>query len=124
MADLKLYSNCEVFINASLLTEEASVTVEKKSGLNPVFTVAHGLAGMTQGAATAEVTIESAVPSADFELNPDGYMLVGEVVELRVVMANRETNCKGFITDATYSHSVNDASKLSMKLLCRFSEFE
>ena len=124
MADLKLYSSCQVFINAALLTEEASVSVEKKSGLNPVFTVALGLAGMTQGAATAEVSIESAVPSDDFEFNPDGYMLVGEVVELRVVMANRETNCKGFITDASYSHGANDASKLSMKLLCRFSEFE
>jgi hypothetical protein len=124
MADLKLYSNCDVFINGSLLAEEASVTVEKKSGLNPVFTVAIGLAGMTQGAATAEISIESAVPSADFEFNPDGFMLVGEVVDFRAVMANRETNCKGFITDATYSHSVNDASKLSMKLLCRFSEFE
>lgn len=124
MSDLKLYSNAEVFINGSLMAEESSVSVAKKSGLNPVFTVANGLAGATKGAATAEVSIESAVPSADFEFNPDSFMLVGEVVELRVVMANRETNCKGFITDATYSHSVNDSSKLSMTLLCRFSEFE
>jgi hypothetical protein len=124
MADLKLYSNAEVYINSLLLAEEASVTVEKKSGLNPVFTVAIGLAGMTQGAATAEVTIESAVPSADFEFNPDGYMQIGEVVDFRMVMASRETNCKGFITDATFAHGVNDASKLTMKLLCRFSEFE
>jgi hypothetical protein len=51
-------------------------------------------------------------------------MLVGEVVDLRIVMANRETNCKGFITDASYSHGANDASKLSMKLLCRYAEFE
>jgi hypothetical protein len=124
MADLKLYSNAETYINGLLLAEESSVTVEKKSGLNPVFTVANGLAGMSQGAATAEISIESAVPSADFEFNPDGYMLVGEVVDFRMVMANRETNCKGFITDASFTHSVNDASKLSMKLLCRFSEFE
>lgn len=124
MSELKLYSNCDVFINGSLLAEEASVSVAKKSGLNPVFTVQNGLAGMTKGAATAEVSIESAVPSADFEFNPDPFMAVGEVVELRIVMANRETNCKGFITDASYAHSVNDASKLSMTLLCRFSEFE
>jgi len=124
MADMKLYSNAEVYLNGTLMTEEASVTMEKKSGLNPVFTVANGLSGMTQGAATIEVTVETAVPSADFEFNPDGFMLVGEVVELRMVMANRETNVKGFITDASFSHSVNDASKLSMKLLCRFGEFE
>lgn len=124
MSELKLYSNCDVFINGALLAEEASVSVNKKSGLNPVFTVQNGLAGMTQGAGTAEVSIESAVPSADFEFNPDPFMKTGEVVELRIVMANRETNCKGFITDASYAHSVNDASKLSMTLLCRFEEFE
>lgn len=124
MADLKLYSNAETYINGALLSESTSVSVEKKSGLNPVFTVNIGLAGMTQGASTAEVTIETAVPSADFELNPDGYMAVGEVVDFRMVMASRETNCKGFITDATYNHGVNDASKLTMKLLCRYSEFE
>ena len=124
MADLKLYSNCDVFLNGTLLAEESSVSVEKKSGLSPAFTVANGLAGMTQGAATMEVSIESAVPSADFEFNPDGFMLVGEVVELRVVMANRETNVKGFITDSSFTHGVNDASKLTMKLLCRFGEFE
>ncbi len=124
MSDMKLYSGAEVYINSALLTEEASVTLEKKSGLNPVFTVVNGLAGMTQGAATMEVTIETAVPSADFEFNPDGYMLVGEVVDFRMVMANRETNAKAFMTDASYSHGANDASKLSMKLLCRFAEFE
>jgi hypothetical protein len=124
MADLKLYSSCEVFINGTLLAEEASVSVKKNSGLNPVMTVANGFAGMTPGASTQEVTIESAVPSADFEFSPDGFMLVGEVVDLRVVMANRETNCKGFLVDASYTHGVNDASKLSMTLMTRFAEFE
>lgn len=124
MSDLKLYSNCEVYLNSGLLAEEASVSIEKKSGLNPVFTVVNGLSGMTLGAATMEVSIESAVPSADFEFNPDGYMAVGEPLDLRIVMANRETNTKGFITDASYAHGANDASKLTMKLLCRFAEFE
>lgn len=124
MANLQLYSNAFVTIDGKLLTEEASVTVEKKSGLNPVFTVALGLAGMSQGATTAEVSIESAVPSADFEFNPDAFMRTGQVVELGIIMASRQMVTKGFITDATYSHSVGDASKLSMKLLCRFSDFE
>ena len=123
-AELKLYSNCDIFVNGSLMAEEASVTVSKSSGLNPVFTVAHGFAGATQGAPTTEISVESAVPSTDFEWNPDSYMLLGEVVELRIVMANRETNCKGFIMKADYSHGVNDSSKLSMTFMCRFSEFE
>lgn len=124
MANLQLYSNAYVSIDGKLLVEEASVTLEKKSGLNPVFTVAGGLAGMSQGASTIEVTVDNAVPSIDFEFNPDMYMRTGAVVEVGVVMASRQSVFKGFITDATYSHSVNDASKLSMKFLCRFSDFE
>ena len=124
MADLKLYSNAELFVNGTFLAEEASVSVKKASGLNPVFTVGNGFAGMTQGAPTIEVSVESAVPSADLEFARDSYMLVGEVVEVRIVMANRESNIKGFVTEASYTHSVNDSSKLSMTFMCRFGEFE
>ncbi len=124
MADFQMYSNAFASINGTIITEETSITVDKKSGLNPVFTVARGFAGMSQGASTCEVTIENAVPSADFEVNPDRYMRIGEVVELGIIMANRQMVAKGFITDATYSHSVNQESKLSMKLMCQFADFE
>ena len=124
MSNLIIYSSAYVSIDGRLLTEESSVSVEKKSGLNPVYTTVGGLAGMTQGAATAEISIDNAVPSADFEFNPDPYMRAGSVVEIQVEMAGRKTVFKGFITDASYSHSVSDSSKLSMKCLCRFSDFE
>lgn len=125
MANLQLYSNAKVYIaGAGLLTQENSVTVDKKSGLIPVYTTVEGLAGATQGASTAEITIENAVPSADFEFNPDPYMRTGAVVEVHVDMAGRKTVFKGFITDSTYHHSVSDSSKLTMKLLTRFSDFE
>lgn len=124
MANLQLYSNAYVTIDGRLLTQESSVSIDKKSGLNPVFTVAEGLAGMSQGASTCEVSIDNAVPSADFEFNPDPYMRTGAVVEIGIIMASRQTVFKGFITEATYHHAVNDASKLSMKMLCRFADFE
>lgn len=124
MANLQLYSNALVHVDGKLLTQENSLTVEKKSGLNPVFTTVDGFAGMTQGATTVEVSIDNAVPSVDFELNPDPYMRTGAVVEVMIEMAGRLTTIKGFITDTTYSHSVNDSSKLSMKLMCRFEDFE
>ncbi len=124
MANLQLYSNAYVAVDGKLLTEESSISVEKKSGLNPVFTTVGGLAGATQGASTAEISIDNAIPSADFEFNPDAYMRTGAVVEVGVIMASRISVFKGFIMDATYSHSVNDSSKLSMKMLCRFSDFE
>ena len=122
---LTLYSNAFItIVGVGLLAQESSLTIEKKSGLLPTFTVVEGLAGMTQGAGTAEITVENAVPSADFEMNPDPFMRTGAVVEIWTDMASRRSVFKGFITDATYSHSVNDASKLTMKFLCRFSDFE
>jgi hypothetical protein len=124
MANQQLYSNAYVTIDGKLLTEEASVSIDKKSGLNPVFTVAKGLAGMSQGAGVAEISIENAVPSTDFEFNPDPYMKSGAVVEIGVVMANRQSVFKGFITDATYSHAVNSESKLSLKITAGFEVFE
>ncbi len=123
-ANMELYSNAFVTFDGKLLVQEAQVTVEKKSGLNPVFTVALGLAGMTQGASTVEITIEEAVPSADFEINPDPYMRTGQVVEVGIIMGGRQSVHKCFLTDATFSHGTNDASKVSMKFLGRFADFE
>lgn len=122
--DLTLYTSMYVSVNGTVLVQETSLTIEKKSGLKPVYTVAAGLAGMSQGASECEVTVENAVPSVDFEFLPDESMLTGAVVEIGIVMAGRQTTLKGFITDATYSHSANEASKLSFKALCRFSNFE
>ncbi len=122
--NLQLYSGAFVTLDNKLLAQEASVTVEKKADLKPIYTLAAGLAGMSLGVGTAEVTIENAVPSSDFELCPDRYIRTGAIIEVGIVMAGRQSVFRGFITEATYSHSVNDASKLSMKFLCRFADFE
>lgn len=124
MANLQLYASGYISVDGVTLTEETSMTLEKKSGLNPVMTVIGGFAGMSQGATTCEISIDNAVPSRDFEFNPDRYMRLGSVVEVIVQMAGRLTTVKGFITEASYSHSVGDAAKLSMKLMTRFEDFE
>ena len=125
MANFQIYSNCIVKIDGKLLTEEGTVSFDKKSGLNPVFTTVKGYAGMAQGAGFTEVTIESAVPSTDFEFNPDPYLLKpNKTVEVTLIMAGRQTVCNGFITDATYSHSVNKESQLHIKVMCEITPFE
>lgn len=118
------YSNAYVTIDGALLAEEASVTITKNSGLNPVFTNAKGLAGFSQGAGTMEINIESAVPSADFEFNPDPFLKSGSIVEVGVIMANRQTVAKGAVMEASYSHSVNQESKLAMKIMAGLEAFE
>lgn len=121
---MQLYANAYVTFNGEIMAEEASVSVELKSGLNPVFTVSAGLAGMSQGAATVEISVEEAVPSAGFDINPGRYMITGEVVEVGIITAGHQAVFPCFLTDATFSHSVNDASKMSMKFTGRFAEFE
>jgi hypothetical protein len=115
--DPQLYTATYVTFDGKLLAEEVSVSIDKKSGLNPVYTVAKGFAGMAVGASSAEWTIESAAPAADFEINPDPYMITGKLVEVGAVMSGRQMTCKMFLTDATYSHAVNQESKISMKLM-------
>jgi hypothetical protein len=122
--DLKIYANALFVINGTTLTQETSVQVKLNSGLNPVYTVALGFAGMSIGAATAELTIENALPSDDFEFNPNPFMRTGTVVECGVITAGRQFTSKGFITEANLSHSVNEAAKLSMTVLTRFADFE
>lgn len=124
MSDPQLYSATYCTWNGKLLAEEVSVTIDKKSGLNPVFTVAKGFAGMALGAGSIEITIESAAPSADFEVNPDQYLMKGVMAELGFVMSGRQMSLKAFITDATYSHAVNQESKLSIKAMASLSEWE
>lgn len=118
------YSNAYVFINGQLLAQEASVSIEKKSGGRPIFTLGAGLAGVSQGVELIELSIDNAVPSTDFEFNPDRWIRFGEPVEIGILMANRQSVFLGFILDATYSHAANDAAKMMMKLICRFAPFE
>ena len=124
MADPQLYTATYVTFDGKLLAEEASVTIDKKSGLNPVYTVAKGFAGMAVGASSIEMTIESAAPAADFEVNPDPYMRTGKLVEIGCVMSGRQMVGKFFITDGTYSHAVNQESKVVIKLMGSFKDWE
>lgn len=123
-ADLQLYANIRIELANTVLAEATSISIDKKSGMIPVFTVGSGFSGMTQGASTCEISVENAVPSADFEFSPDQYMRLGTVVDIVIEMAAKQTVVKGFITDCTYSYSINDSSKLSLKLMSRFGDFE
>lgn len=124
MADPQLYTATYVTYDGKLLAEEASITIDKKSGLNPVYTVAKGFAGMAVGASSIEMTIESATPAADFEVNPDPYLRTGKLAEIGCVMSGRQMVGKFFVTDATYSHAVNQESKLVMKFMGAFKDWE
>jgi hypothetical protein len=126
MSALTKYSNAFVYVDGNLLYQNAQVSVEKKSGLNMVETTAIGLAGACQGAARVEISIDNAVPLADFELGDfwDQAMKNATVHEIEIRMGSRSSKHNCFVTDATYSHSTNEHSKVGVKLTGQYALFE
>lgn len=124
MADSILYSGVDIIFDDKPMAEAASVTIRKNPALNPVFTLAKGFAGMSLGAATCEMTIDSAVPAADFEVNPDPYMQKGRIVEVGLVMANRQMQGKMFVTGGDYSRAVNQEARLTITLMGPMAPWE
>lgn len=113
MAQLQKYTQATVYIDGALLAEEAKVSVKRTTGSQSVVTVAKGYAGESPGAPMIEVTVESAVPSADFELNPGRFMTGLESCELTIFAAGRTLTTKGFIIEDDFSHAANSQSQLS-----------
>lgn len=123
MANLQLYTAAFVYVNGALLSEEASVTVSRATNSQQVITVAKGYAGESPGAAMCEITVESAVPAGDFELNPDKFMTDLKVVEFTVFAAGNTLTFKGFIISDNFSHAANTESKLSFQARGQFAEW-
>lgn len=113
MANLQLYTLASVYVDGRLLTEEGSVQVKRMTNSQPVTTVAKGYAGESPGAATIEITVDNAVPSRDFELNPDAYMATLKSAEITLFAAGKTLTVKGYIVEDTFSHSTNNPSGLS-----------
>lgn len=128
MANLQLYTAAFVYVNGALLAEEASVTVNRSTNSQQVITVSKGYAGESPGAAMCEVTVESAVPAADFELDT----VVGKpmeieqlkVVEFTIFAAGSTLSFKGFIISDNFSHAANTESKLSFSARGQFANWD
>ena len=112
-----LYTNAYTTLDSAVLSEVTEVGINKNPNLNVVSTLAKGFGGVNLGAAVCEITLSSAIPSADFEFNPDPYMVIGKLVTVGVVMANRQMATKMFITEADYKAGVNQAASLMIKLI-------
>jgi hypothetical protein len=124
MANLETYTKAVVYVNSSLLSEEASVTIKRMSGAQPVKTTAKGLSGFSPGAPMMTISVSNAVPSADFELDP-GKMIEGvEIAEVTIFAAGRTLTSKGAILDDNFSHAVETASKLDFEFTGQFAQWE
>ena len=108
---LQIYSLCTVMVDGVTLFEEATVSVRRMTGNIDQDTVQKDFAGISPGARKMEVRVESAVPAADFELNPGKYMNTNKVMELTLFCAGRTLTSKGFVKDDEATHGVNQAAK-------------
>jgi len=119
----QLYTIAEVFVDGKKLMEEASVKVTRDTKAQPVNTVARGFAGMSQGSRELQISVESAVPSTDFEMNPAQYMNTTKAVTLTIRAAGRSLSSQGFITKDDFSHSVNSEAKLSFEFMGEYADW-
>lgn len=120
ISNLQVYSIASIFITSPskgtiLLAEEGSVTLDRSTASNPVKTVQKGYAGESPGAGMTEVSVESAVPAADFEFEAGQLMADLTPVKFTIFAANSTLQFDGFIISDTFSHSVDGEAKLSFK---------
>lgn len=123
MANLQKYTGITAYINGALLSEEVSCSVKRMSNAQKVITVPKGFAGLSPGAAEIQVEVDSAVPSADFELNPQRFLSNLDTCELTLFAAGRTLTVTGFITDDNFSHAANTESKLQFTFVGGYAEW-
>lgn len=119
----QIYTFAEVYVDGRKLMEQASVKVTRDSKAQPVYTVARKFAGMSPGAEELMISIESAVPASDFELNPGAYIKAMKPVKLTIFAGGRTLETNGFFTKDDFSHSVNAEAKLSFDFMGEFADW-
>jgi hypothetical protein len=124
MANVQLYTLAYCTADGKLLTEEASITVNRATNSQAVNTVAKGYAGESPGAPTVEIQVQNAVPAADFELNAGPFMKALKSVEMGVICAGKQLVAKGFIISDSFKHSVNSESMYDFTFRGGFEDFE
>jgi len=130
--NLQLYALASVYVrgegrlegSSELLTEEGSVTIDRSTGSQPVKTVHKGYSGESPGSAMTEISVDSAVPSSAFEMDPSKFM--GELLQcdIDINVGGMVLKFHGFIISDTFSHSTDAEAKISFKARGVFSNWE
>lgn len=120
MASPQLYSRAKVYVNSTLLAEESSVTVQRQTQSSPVFNTPNGYGGETPGAPMIELTCQSNVPNAGFDLQPSNFNELG-FVELLVELDNGSIlPFEAVIYQDNFEHSINSNSVFSFSARGKF----
>lgn len=106
------------------LAENVSVTVDHTTNSQPVSTI-FGYRGESPGAAMTEISVDEAVPSVEFDLDPLPYMqdLLPIVFQI-YTDGGLVCSFEGIIISSNFQWAVNSAAKLSFKARGSFSTWE
>ena len=120
---LNKYTKISIYVNSQLLSQASNITIDRNPALQRVDTIELQFAGVSKGSAYMEISVDNAVPSADFEFDPGSFMLKGQPCEFTFFGAGKTLTTHGFIMSDNFSYAVNSASKLTFKATCRFEEW-
>lgn len=121
---LQKYTQVEVYINGSKLSEATSVSVDFDSKAQIVETLTKGFAGVSDGARAIMISVSNAVPSATFEYDPSTVIKTLEPVEITLYAAGKTLATDGVVMKASFGGAVNSPSGISFDVYCTYAVWE
>lgn len=122
--DPQLYTLIYVLADSALLSEEASVTLNRETGSQPAKTVAKGYAGETPGAPMVELQVSNMVPAAGMEFDAGQYMVAMKPIEMGLLSHGKQLTFKGFIVSDSIKHAASGEAGYDFNVRGVFSEWQ
>lgn len=122
--DPQLYTLIYVLVDSALLSEEASVTLNRETGSQPAKTVAKGYAGETPGAPMVELQVSNMVPAAGMEFDAGQYMVAMKPIEMGLLSHGKQLTFKGFIVSDSIKHAASGEAGYDFNVRGVFSEWQ
>ena len=123
MSAVQLYTLVYVLVDGALLSEEASVDVNRTGGMSPVRTVAKGFAGVSPGSPEVSIKVKNAIPNSGFELNAGPRIRAAKVTEIGLMCAGQLMKAVGFIMTDSFQHSVNTEAMYDFEFIGGWADF-
>jgi hypothetical protein len=116
MASPQIYTLSYITINGRLLAEHVTASLQRMSNANTVLTLGKGFAGVSPGAKMCTISVENAVPSANFEYDPGDDISNNAIVEIGVIgPGGKSAVSRGYIGKDSFSQGVNSEAKMSFE---------
>lgn len=121
---LSTYTSAKIEVNGKELVEAASISIERATNSNPVYTLAKQYAGESPGAMSTTLNVSSAVPAQGFEQDTGKFMMAlglsttGEAAEgvtfkIRLHNGSYTLVFKGYVISDSFGVETNSQARYS-----------